>query len=430
MVVGLFVAIFVLLCVITFLVFRSKNDGESSGVNVKQETLRELQIHGHSIVSNIEALAVFEVVREIEMRGEGGLGVIIKPFSEGSLPSGKKLDLERSGINRAAPLLQQLPNALIANEALNGKYMEVIVNGDLAAVKGTTDVFHPIVKGENGKIIEQAKLKDPKSLQNIAKLNVAFQLVSVAVAQKHLADISKSLDQLKEDVSEIKAFQENERYSKITGAIDYLHQLEKAVQNGELDISVRSKFEDIEYEILGIQHHLEIDINSKINSILILEDQETFGTEDTFTEMKARQEQLQDLLFAWSECALTRAYACTLLSAFPGNRVLISARVDAIKSSISALVNEVLPRCAKVTYDRLEKINSIFNKNETINIRKKDVGKYLEASNLRFDVRSKRIEGQLVKMDDLYSDQLNTLGTRMILDVEGGSINEAYLLDR
>lgn len=420
--VALFVVIFILLGIIFYLL-KIKPKKMSGNVDIPLE---------QDATSNdvLQRKQIYEPIHEIELKGNADAGIIVRQYKESVVKAGKKLDLERSGISRSAPFLQQLPNALLANEALSGKYMEVIVNGDLASVKGASDVFHPIVRGENGKIIEQAKLKDPKSLQGLARFNMAFQLVSVVVAQKHLADISESLEQLKKEVAAISAFQQNERYSKISGKIDYLRQIESAIRSGELDFSVRSKFEDIELELIEIQDHLKVDIDGLCTEIEYLEDKDTFGTEDTFNAIKQKQLELQDILKAWSECILTRSYACTLLSAFPGNRVLISSRVEAIKSSVDHMANEILPNCSAVTNDRLSKIGSMFNFSETIGSRKKDVEKYLEANSLRFKEKSVVIDRQLTKMDELYFDQVNADGIRMVIGVNEGNIEEAFLLER
>lgn len=414
--------VFILIGVIFyFLKVRSKKIVENNELSSMQE-----------ITSNdaMQKKQLYEPVHEIELKGNDSAGIVVRQYKDNFVKAGKKLDLDRSGINRSAPFLQQLPNALLANEALSGRYIEVIVNGDLASVKGASDVFHPIVRGENGKIIEQAKLKDPKSLQGMARFNMAFQLASVVVAQKHLADISQSLDELKADVAAISAFQKNERYSKISGKIEYLRQIESAIRSGELDFSVRSKFEDIELELIEIQDHLEMDVQELCEGIECLKDMDTFGTEDTFKALKQKQLNLQDILKAWSECVLTRSYACTLLSAFPGNRVLISSRVEAINSSVHTMKSEILPKCSTVTKDRLSKIGSIFNSSETISSRSKDVEKYLEANSLRFEGKSVLINRQLTKMYELYLDQINADGIRMVIAVNEGNIEEAFLLER
>ena len=70
--------------------------------------------------------------------------------------------------------------------------MEVVVDGTLARAADGSGLL-PFVRGPNGRIVEQARLFDAANLQRMVSAAALWQVASVIVAQKHLADISGRL---------------------------------------------------------------------------------------------------------------------------------------------------------------------------------------------------------------------------------------------
>src|SRR3546814_18079119 len=75
----------------------------------------------------------------------------------------------------------------------------------------------------SGSVVGKGRLIQGGKARQLA--SGAFQLVSIAVAQSHLADIERSLSAIKDSISEILERQENEDKSRITGAFDYLREI-------------------------------------------------------------------------------------------------------------------------------------------------------------------------------------------------------------
>jgi hypothetical protein len=146
--------------------------------------------------------------------------VSISPLKAADL-SGKRhaIDFSRTKLSEN-PLLQLVPAVLTAAEFGGDNYMRVLVNGPLALSLDARS-FLPFVRGADGKVSELARLRDTGRLCEIVNTAMVWQFASVIVAQKHLADISKKMDEIKQGIEEIRAFLEAERASKIRGALRY-----------------------------------------------------------------------------------------------------------------------------------------------------------------------------------------------------------------
>lgn len=165
------------------------------------------------------------------------------------------LDLQSSSISRLTALFQAVPSLLVAGEASGKRLMEVVINGDLVRAADGNGL-RAFATGA-GRIKEHARLFDVSNLQTMINATAIWQVASVVVAQKHLADISKELDEIKDGVREIFRFLDNQRKSRLQSTYDYLEQAYHAIQAGELPESVRHQLEHCERDLLEIQCHLE-----------------------------------------------------------------------------------------------------------------------------------------------------------------------------
>ena len=113
------------------------------------------------------------------------------------------------------PLMQVAPSMATAGMAGSRQLMEVVINGPLVAAADGNG-FRAITMGANG-VQQNARLFEPKALQNVANAAAIWQLASVAVAQKHLADISATLKRVEDKVAGIQSMLEEERAALIEG---------------------------------------------------------------------------------------------------------------------------------------------------------------------------------------------------------------------
>lgn len=185
-----------------------------------------------------------------------------------------------TGISSFNPLLQAVPSMVTKMHIATTQYVEVNIRLDsLTPVKNSTDELRGYVIGSNGRITEQAKLLSPENLEKIVNAGALFQVASVIVAQKHLADISQKLTEIKKTVDDIHKHQKDKRETDITGAVDYFKQIAPSILAGELRDSYEHQIEKYEGELLSIRNHLLKDIKNQNHEIENLKDGHIFGTE-------------------------------------------------------------------------------------------------------------------------------------------------------
>ena len=245
----------------------------------------------------------------------------------------KRLNITSGPISRLSGMLQAVPSVLVAAEASTKSLYEVVINGDMVRAADGNGL-RAMTLDSAGKIQEHAKVFEVKNLQNMINAAAVWQVASVVVAQKHLADISQKLDEIKQGVQGITRFLDTQRKSRIQAAYDYMGQAYQAIQNGELPSSVRNQLEDCERDLIEIQHHLHSEYRQKLEQKV--EHKEMFGSEDLANDISIKINELNQLAHNMAFCLKTRIVAWHVLSLYPGEPQLKLARRASIQESIEA----------------------------------------------------------------------------------------------
>lgn len=272
-------------------------------------------------------------------------------------------------ISRLNPLLQAVPSLATAGEVATGKYMEVVINGPLLKAKGQ-DGYRLITmidgRPSHGTLMDTAKLS------TIVNASALLQVASVAVAQKHLADISRKLSEIKASVDRILNFQKNERCAVIKGATRYFEQVAQAVLSGELSESVRHLIEHHEAQLLQVQEHLIVDIRHENQTILSVKDETMFGSKGMEDAILGQQKLLDDLYQQMLLCIRARACGRQLLAAYPGEDRLKETRKQSIEEALEMLVEggDLLSSTDACMRQKVKSMSAFWNRNVTVNERK------------------------------------------------------------
>ncbi|WP_427773013.1 hypothetical protein [Comamonas thiooxydans] len=221
----------------------------------------------------------------------------------------------------------------------------------------------------SNKVVGKARLIQGGKAKQLA--GGAFQLVSIAVAQSHLADIERSLSAIKISISEILERQENEDKARITGAFDYLREIATHMKElrcpDELPQQKRNAIEVIIKDSYSWRNKLEEDMNSLINQISILKDLDTFGTGDTYERLKSLIEKIRPLLKR-RELLLNLASAINFVTAYldPAKREysILDVNEDHWSSLIDKFKDAVLNRESALMG------KAFWNSSETLQLRK------------------------------------------------------------
>lgn len=217
---------------------------------------------------------------------------------------GYNVESSGSAINRVKHIAADLFKGATS---IPNKSVEIIFKPEIQ--QGLADGTYTLMKtksGEiladavnsNGTIVGKGRLIQGGKARQLA--SGAFQLVSIAVAQSHLADIERSLSAIKDSISEVLERQENEDKARITGAFDYLHEIANYMRElrcpDELTQQKRVVIEGIIKDSYAWRNKLEEDMMSLINQIASLTDSDTFGTGNTFEKLSNLINKIKPLL--------------------------------------------------------------------------------------------------------------------------------------
>lgn len=277
--------------------------------------------------------------------------------------------IDDNGISVLNPLLQAVPNLVTAGEVATSKYMEVVINGPLLKAKGQDG--YRLITMIDGKP-SHGSLLDPGKLSTIVNASALFQLASVAVAQKHLADISRKLSEIKASVDRIRDHQKNERRGVIKGAISYFNQVAQAVLSGELDQSIRNQIECHEAHLIQVQEHLIDEIRQESQAILSVKDETKFGSKGLEDAIRKHQELLEDLYKQQLLCIRARACGWQLLVACPDNGHLKENRKRDIEEAAELLEEsgDLLSSTDLFMRQKVKSMSALWDSNVTVNKRK------------------------------------------------------------
>lgn len=145
---------------------------------------------------------------------------------------------------------------------------------------------------EHGKIIQSGQGKQ--------LLTGGYQLLSIAVAQSHLADIEKSLSSIKSLVKSIQDKLEAEDRAKLKGAIRYIeNKIIPLIKNydgqNEMAQEYKNEFQSIIRDIYTWEDKFLEEFEILNKEIQQLKSKDTFGTGNTYEELKTLLKRIEPL---------------------------------------------------------------------------------------------------------------------------------------
>ncbi|WP_298165298.1 hypothetical protein [Novosphingobium sp.] len=289
----------------------------------------------------------------------------------------RKVTKDDSGISWLNPLLQAVPSTATAVEVGTNNYMNVIIPAGTELVESVKHggLIGTIRKIGTTKFAGAAKL-DAGKLSALATSGAALNIASALLAQKHLADISQKLSEIKEAIEDVAAFQRNERRSVLTGSIRYFEQIARSVLSGELSDEVVHAIEMHETKLLEVQDHLAIDIRSQTEALKTLKNEEWVGQGKYIKALGEQQATLEKLYREMLLCLRARACGWQLLSAFPGREQRKVDRLQDIRASALALLpqgetavamDQLLRDKIKAVTSAAERSKILLNENALLN---------------------------------------------------------------
>lgn len=281
------------------------------------------------------------------------------------LPANGRLGL----MSRMSACLQAVPSLLVQQAHQGRHLMEVAINSPLAnAANGSH--FLPFARGADGKIIEQAKLFKPENLNSLVNAAAVWQVASVVVAQKHLADISAKLDEIKQGIDDLKDMFQDKLDGDIEGTYRYLRTVAKSLEMAEVPKFARIELESCRRELLQTESALIKMFKRRLDHVI--EHKETVGTEDLLTDTLRRYSELDKITSSLMTCFKTEALAWHVLSLFPGEEAMAEVWKEETLESMAAFART--QETIRTTADEdVSRFKSFFNLESTLEERRAQV---------------------------------------------------------
>lgn len=344
--------------------------------------------------------------------------VTIRPSQDvAGFETGKR-DASLAGLaGRLGATLQAAPSMLVAGEAAGKQLMEVVVNGSLVRASDGNG-WRAFAMGPKG-VKEHARLFDTEKLQNMINAGAVWQVASVIVAQKHLADISRKLDEISSGVRQISDFLDEQRRSQIQGAYRYLEQARNAIEAGDMPSSVRMELEHCERDLLSLQLHLDSEFRSHLKEQA--KHVEAFGTEELALAISQKIRRQETLLRDIALCVQTRICAWHVFSLFPGEPGLKESRRRDIQQSIDeigALAAELTRHIERETGN----MHSRFNRGSTLTRRREALRQ--QAAGTAHKITSTRNVADRAIADTVGMLQAQDATLRLLVQFQNGAVHE------
>ena len=220
-----------------------------------------------------------------------------------------------------------------------------------------------VVNSTGGRIKEHATIL--KSGQGKQLLTGGYQLLSVAVAQSHLADIEKRLKNIENTLNDIKTHLENDDISKLLGSIKYI--ISEVKNENDLTDIRKNKIEDIKYKAFQWREKLSLEISDCLKKIKNIQHKDTFGTENMYKEIASIIKDDMSRLKYKYELLMELHILLTMLDNFinPSENGFKIIELDL--EDISRKIQDFYPSLE----DKYGLLKSMFNQNDTLEGRKK-----------------------------------------------------------
>lgn len=222
------------------------------------------------------------------------------------LPHGQANDHAKSNVqavHQAGSLVENLFKGAISTP---GKTLEVVFkpsiqdglkSGQYTLMKTNAGETLADATDSSGRIVGKGRIVEAGRAKQL--VGASYQLLSVAVAQSHLAEISQRLSKIEDLVRDVLKNLEDNEQGKIRGDIETLKQLAKKMRGLEptkLSDEQAQSLQDISRSFNHYQETIFKNFETAAAAIKLQCSKDTFGADNTFWEFKEKIEGVKTLL--------------------------------------------------------------------------------------------------------------------------------------
>lgn len=288
----------------------------------------------HSYLSLPSAQVPTSLVVE-NLQGERALALTELPVALFDKVAGQSRKPPKA-VGRLNALLQAGPTGALAAQGVPENVFEVAINGPLLNAKDSAGnviegSYRAMTNGGSGGIKEHGLLTKPENLSNAMSAAAVWQIASVVVAQKHLADISEKLDGIVTTLSRVEGKLDAQRRGALMGAMDTLREVSVPILQGEHTCHNRQTLEDQYQKMMDKKHEIHQLLKDRIQAVTDLQDTQTFGASDFPQKIREEIAEIETLFQEALLCSRVRFQAWSLLTALPGEALLKQERYRTVQ---------------------------------------------------------------------------------------------------
>lgn len=318
------------------------------------------------------------------------------------------------------PLTQMAPSVATATAAHSKKLMEVVINGAMLPAKDG-DGLRAIAQAPKG--FEHARLYQPSNLQQVAKISAIWQIASIAVAQKHLADISESLKRVESKINDVQSFLEESRLAIVKGAANYMKAARSAIGHGEFNELTRQELERLDIELDRVRLSMMDQIQRHLGTSL---ERDTMGCEGEYKSALTKYRHLQGLVSQLTLCQEVRLSIWYLCSVYPEKTHMLSSRLEQIQQNLQE-TSFLLKKIDSVTQKDCDLIDSTWVTSTTLVERRDDVRGVSRKGQQVIEEGLQRGDTLLLRINAVSSDRLGI--NRLLIEMDNGQPTSIYLCE-
>lgn len=203
---------------------------------------------------------------------------------------------------------QQLASDLLKGVAtLPNKTLELVFDPEIqkGLSEGTLTIMEAIGGGQRAMAIESnrqiaghGRLLEGGKAKQLA--SGAFHLLSIAVAQSHLADINRSLTDIQGAIEKLQRTIDDKDHAQLRGSMNYLEYLVSFMRDLEspelFPQEKRNQLEAIKHQTMQWIEQLQLEASRLRSDIEQLQEVDTFGTGETHKSLVAHAGKVNSLL--------------------------------------------------------------------------------------------------------------------------------------
>lgn len=209
-------------------------------------------------------------------------------------------------VNQAGSLVENLFKGAISTP---GKTLEVVFkpsiqdglkNGHYTLMETKTGDTLADAVDSSGRIVGKGRLVEAGRAKQL--VGASYQLLSVAVAQSHLAEISQRLSNIEDLVRDVLDKMEDNEQGQIRGDVETLMKLYEKMRGMETVSIGREQSQSLQDIGLNFNRYQAIIINNidtHIGTISGLKNKDTFGADNTFWELREKINETKNLILRY-----------------------------------------------------------------------------------------------------------------------------------